>query len=179
MGTTYESVDEGTLNLIYNVQAKLHRPHADAGVTVQAVMAHAPEDENGDATGPAIKVRGHSVSARIRVTTLKQRAMGDKDLEIEIDNDNWEILSHEEAVALIDHELRHVPLKLDKKGAVMRDDLERPMFQKRDHDFEVGFFHDNARQHGAVSPEVRQLARFLASEHYTQSYLPGLEPVEA
>ena len=178
MGATYEAADDGVMNLIYKVQKTLHKPHADAGVTIQAVMAHPPVDENGDATGPAIKVRGHAVGARIRVTTLKQRAMGDKDLEIEIDDDGWDVLSYEETVALIDHELRHVDLKT-KEGVLVRDDLGRPMFTKRYHDVEFGWFFDNARQHGAVSPEVRQLARFLTSEHYTQCFLPGMEPVEA
>lgn len=160
------------------VEHVLHKHHGemeDAGVTVQCLLACPPVDDEGEPTGPALSNHGVKCLAKIRTTKLKERVLGAADLEIEIDFDNWEVESNASRVAIIDHELTHRQLKTDRTGAVRRDDMDRPLFVRREHDMEVGWFHVVAQRHGEDSIEVRQCQRFLASDSYSQCYLPGME----
>lgn len=81
--------------------------------------------------------------------------MGRGDAEITIDNQWWEESTEEEKRALLDHELHHIALKIDKRG-IVRDDLGRPKIQMRNHDLEIGWFKVIAARHGDNSQERLQ-----------------------
>lgn len=122
----------------------------EAGVTVGVVMAEAKVDENGDPQGPALVVRGHAVLAKVRVVPAKERVQGLMDAEIVLDGDRWPLLSREERLAVLDHELAHLQL------AAEVDDAGRPKLRLRHHDYEFGWFVEVAERHGAASQEVQQ-----------------------
>ena len=91
MPVTYRKADVATMRVIDSVMKKYHGGKADAETTVQCLMAYPPQDEEGEATGPALTHDGYAALATIRQTNLKQRAAGFADLEILLDNDNWTI----------------------------------------------------------------------------------------
>lgn len=144
-----------------------HGPLKDAGVTIDFLFAKT-DPEKDEAV--ALKLHGYRASAIVKVVPYKLRVQGHGDAEIIVDGDEWYTWSEEEKDALIDHELEHLELKLDKEGLVCRDDLDRPKLRLRLHDHEFGWFDSIARRHGAHSFEVQQYERFKNSEW--QMHLP-------
>jgi len=128
-----------------------------------------------DSEGSALKHAGYDAQAVIRVVGLKDRAAGRGDLEIVIDEVNYNRLTDEQRVALLDHELYHVTLKTDKEGVVKRDGADRPKFGMRKHDRQLGWFDEIARRHGDNAAEVIQ-ARALI-EQAGQVYFPFMKSV--
>lgn len=163
MPATYTQADEARL-YVENMVASYHPDLADAGVTYDLLFAWPPKDENDDPTGPAITVNGRPAYACIRQTKLKERAAGRADVEITIDGLNWQERSASQRDALIDHELTHLEFKTDKTGGIKRDDLNRPVFKMREHDFEVGWFTEVAERHKDQSVEVQQAAKLMDQE---------------
>ncbi len=132
----------------------------DAGVTIDFLFAKT-DPEKDEAV--ALKLHGYRANAVVKVVPYKLRVQGHADAEIIIDGDEWYTWKDEEKDALIDHELEHLELKLDKEGLVCRDDLDRPKLRLRLHDHEFGWFDSIARRHGASSFEVQQYERFKNS----------------
>jgi len=162
------------LELVDHVMKLYHGPKRDAGTSVDIIFAYPPTDQNGDPSGPALKSRGHRCAACIRSTNLKERAAGRADLEITIDSEWWDEHSAEERVALVDHELCHKELAEDSNGGVKRDDLDRPKFRTRYHDYEFGWFEEIGRRHGQNAGEVQQFEDFQCKV-YQQLWLPYME----
>ena len=162
MPTTYKPADDDCLSIITRTLELYHGPLRDAGVTVQALFAYPPVDKEGESTGkPALKHHGRAASACIRTTKLEERVLDASDLEIKIDWENWTTMDEAEQIALIDHELYHRTLKLDKEGGVKRDDHDRPLFDRREHDREAGWFDVVAKRHGSKSMEHKAIKHWM------------------
>jgi len=141
-----------------------HRPLLDAKVKIDYVFAHAERDEKtGQPKGPALKKNGIPAMGIARKVGLKDRAKGMGDAEICLDADHWEGIGEADRRALLDHELHHLAIKIDKRGLV-RDDLGRPVIQIRLHDVDIGWFAIIAQRHGKASFEVQQ-ARQIMDDH--------------
>lgn len=139
-----------------------HQPLLNSKVSVDYVFAFPDRDENGTAIGNAITKGGQKCLGLCRKIPLKDRAMGRADAEITLDGDWWAGAKPQEARALLDHELHHIAIKIDKRG-VVRDDLQRPVLQMRKHDYEFGWFKVIAERHGLYSQERIQ-AKLMADE---------------
>jgi hypothetical protein len=136
---------------------KYHGPLKDAGVKVDLLFART-DPEKDEAV--ALKLHGYRANAIVKVVAYKLRVQDHGDAEILIDGDEWFTWKDEEKDAILDHELEHLELKLDKEGNVVRDDLDRPKLRLRLHDHEFGWFDSIARRHGKASFEVQQYERF-------------------
>lgn len=145
---TYSECDHDVRELLQQLMEKYHKPLADAEVQVDLVFAYATTDENGDKLGPALKKNGLRAAAIAKNIGLKERTKGCGDCEISIDGDEWPTYTLKQKKALLDHELTHFELKIDKHGLVVRDDLERPKIRIRPHDREVGWFDAVVNRHG-------------------------------
>lgn len=118
----------------------------------------APKDEAGNPSGNALMLHSRPCAATIAIVNLKNRALGMGDVLICIDADLWPKWTDAQKEAIIDHELYHLKAKM-KKGeetAIKTDDLDRPIFTIRPHDYEVGWFIEIAARHGVASIEVQQ-----------------------
>lgn len=140
-----------------------HQPLLDAKVTVDFVFAYAEEDDNGNKIGNALSKNGCKALGICRKIPLKDRALGRADAEISIDGDWWEDANSSERRALLDHELHHIAIKIDKRGLV-RDDLGRPVLQLRKHDYEFGWFKAIAARHGIFSLERQQANEMMQAD---------------
>lgn len=114
---------------------------------------------------PVLKHQGYAAGAIVRITPLKDRALGMADATIVVDRAGWLALSQRQRVALLDHELTHLEVKTDeeegaKDPVIVFDALGRPKLLMRKHDHQFGWFDEVAQRHGEASPEVRQ-ARVL------------------
>lgn len=170
----YEKAPAEVGQIVERMMDRYHPQLRDAGVTVAQLLAFPSTDESGDSKGPAIKHQGYQAQAVIKIIGLKERTDGRADAELVIDGENWPLLSGEEKDALIDHELEHLELKLDKDGLLVRDDLERPKLVIRKHDHQFGWFDSIVRRHGRDSLEFKQLDDFQ-TVHYQQRWLPYLD----
>jgi hypothetical protein len=177
MPTLYEKAPETVYKQAQELVRQYHPGIEEAGVKVDYLFAFAPADDTGEPTGPAIKWRGLAAYGLCRILSLKDRAMGRGDAEIILDGDKWKDWDPERQNALIDHELTHISIVTNQKGAIQTDDLTRPKLKLRKHDFEVGWFHSIAQRHGAHSFEVEQAKR-LQSEAGEFYFQPELRLVE-
>jgi hypothetical protein len=128
-------------------------------VTVSALFVFDTE-----ASEPVLKHQGYPAQAVIRITPVRDRALGLADAIVVIDRSNWLTLSQRQRDALIDHELTHLTRKLDAEtGHPVFDVLDRPKLTMRRHDRQFGWFDEIAQRHGDASPEVRQARRLMES----------------
>lgn len=156
MPTLYEKASDAVCQQADGVINKYHDRLRDAAVKIDFIFAHAPQDEKGFPTGPAIKWHGFSAAGVCKILSIKDRAMGRGDAEIILDGDKWDSWDVERQNALIDHELTHIELVVNQMGILRRDDLDRPKLKLRKHDAEFGWFAEVARRHGTHSFEVHQ-----------------------
>lgn len=155
-----------------------HQPLIDAGVTTDFVFAYGNRDDQGNLIGEAIMHHGTKALGLCRKIALKDRALGRADTEITLDGDAWPMMPEPEQRALLDHELHHIAIKIDKRGLV-RDDLGRPVIQMRLHDVEVGWFKIIAARHGLDSQERIQAKQIMGeSGQYFWPQIAGELPAE-
>lgn len=136
-----------------------HHPELEQ-VTISALFVF--DDESAVSV---LKHQGYDAGAVVRITPLKDRALGVADATIVVDRCGWLALSQRQRDALIDHELTHLEIKTDEEEGVddpvpIFDALGRPKLLMRRHDHQFGWFDEVAKRHGQASPEVRQ-ARVL------------------
>lgn len=142
---------------IEKIQATFHKELRDVTVAALFVFDH-------ESSVPVLKHQGYPAGAVVRITSLKDRALGIADAQIVIDRAGWLALSQRQRDALIDHELTHLTRKVDKEtGEQIVDILERPKLVMRHHDHQHGWFDEIAQRHGEASPEVRQARRLIES----------------
>jgi hypothetical protein len=136
-------------------------------------------DSDGD---HALYLRGRACGAIVRKTTTRERAAGRGDAEIVIDREYYLKLTERQRTALLDHELYHLEVLTDRDDTLKLDTNGRPCLGLREHDYEVGWFHDIAERYGEDSGEVMQ-ARKLLQGKLGQIYFgfaaesPALEPM--
>ena len=187
MPTTYEPVGRETKSLISEVMQRHHPDLHSVGVRISALEVFAPRNQQGVATGPAIKLGGYQCAATIKIQPLKQRVLGVGDAVLHIDGDRWHDWSQDFQEALIDHELTHLQVKWvqapypDSNGELVGgvaayDDWGRPRLETRLHDWQLGGFRDVANRHGQAAPDVQTFNQAL--DDHGQYLLPYLEGVE-
>lgn len=154
---------------IGNVMKKYHSDLHDAGVRIDCLIARCEE-------GDPIIVRGFAALATIRITSARDRAMGMADAIMTIDGEAMPAWSEKRLQAVIDHELTHLEIAVDKKsGRPKEDDNGRPKLRIRKHDREFGWFDDTARRFGNDSVEVSQARSLLFDAKWIQEFLPGFD----
>jgi hypothetical protein len=151
MPTSYQECPESVKKLCKAVMLSMHPKLIEADATLFLAFA-----TNHD--GPAIMHGGYPAAAQIRINNLRDRVAGLADATMLIDSECWEGYSEESRAALIDHELTHLNVKLNKVGAIAYDDANRPRLTIRKHDFQIGGFHEIAKRHGVAAIEVAAVA---------------------
>jgi hypothetical protein len=160
---TYERAGEDVKEMANAIlcEFETHKPLLNARVTVDYLFAMPDIDEQtGEPIGDAITHGGYPCLGLCRKISLKDRAKGMADVEITLDKHWWESASEAEQRGLLDHELHHIAIKIDKRGLV-RDDLGRPVIQLRKHDVQVGWFKEVAARHGDSSQERLQARQIM------------------
>lgn len=150
----------------------IHKALEEHEVRIDWLLAFPEYDENtGEKKAPAIVHQGYPARGVCRIVNYRDRVKGNGDVEITIDGEWWEdeLTTEDERLALLDHELSHIRLKMGKTGRPDTDDAGRPKIEMRKHDFQVGWFHDVAARWGASSAETQQ-AQLLQRDDLYQTY---------
>lgn len=167
--TTYQRANEDVTNVVDAVMEKYHGELKQMRVRVDVLMATATDFK------PAVSVNGYAAIAKVKIVSLKDRALGHGDAEIIIDDLEWHRMKPEQRVALVDHELYHLEIKRNRKtGQPERDDLNRPKLKMRKHDWQIGWFNAIAQRHGEMSVEIAQATQLKAENG--QLYFGFAEP---
>jgi hypothetical protein len=186
--TTYQQAGKKQIDELNLAMTRYHQRLLKAEVVVDLSVAFAKVDEEtGEVKGPALKVRGVPCMAKIKIMSLEDRVQGHGDARITIDGDRWTDLSHDERLAVLDHELTHLivseemirtsPPKAGETAPPVSavefkpklDDHGRPKLKMRPHDHEHGWFDEVAQRHGKSSLEAQQAQRFV--DEFGQYYL--------
>lgn len=121
------------------------------------------DDETSEHT---LSHNGYPAAAVVRITTLKERALGMPDAVIVVDRAEWQSITHMQHIALIDHELTHLTRATDPDTQQpLWDALGRPRLRIRRHDHQLGWFDEVAARHGENSAEMRQARDLVQSTH--------------
>ena len=161
MAITYEPVPDEVRESVYRVMRECHTELTNAEVTVHGLFAR-DYDKETDEPIQAVKRAGYPAVAKISVTSLADRARGIADAKLVIDAFSWERRGEAQRLALIDHELEHLVLRVDDEtGEVKRDDLGRPKLGTRRHDFELGFFAAVVERRGRAAIEASEAVAFV------------------
>ncbi len=162
--STYAKADESVYRMADSLKSEFetHLRLIDCNVKIDFIFAYGKRDEEGNLQGNAITHHGVRALGLAKKVSLKDRAMGRGDAEIQLDHDWWESAPDDQRRALLDHEMHHLTVKIDGRG-VVRDDLDRPVIQMRKHDVEVGWFKLIAARHGAASQERIQAKQIADS----------------
>jgi hypothetical protein len=135
MATSYSEADDTILQCMTDVMREYHRDLADAGVRVGVLVAANDKEE------PAVKHGGYPAIATVKIVSLKDRVLKQRDAEVLLDKYAFDQLSPPQQDALFDHVLSHIQLKSahrevieDKFGEPTgetelrwkTDDLDRP-----------------------------------------------------
>jgi hypothetical protein len=162
MPTTYEKCGDNVVSVMRRMIKEHHPDLIEADVKIQCLFANAGKDKQGNHK-PAVKRQGVACSAKVRIVSLKDRAAGNADSEIILDENVWNRLSKEEREALFDHELEHLIPKREggHDGApIETDDLGRPKLKLKPHDWEVWGFQSIVERHGKAALEFQAAQQF-------------------
>ena len=158
---TYTQTDE--LDAIMEELIATKEYHHDLHVTGAAIQVIF----HFGGAGEALVHQGTTCLAYVESTPLRFRALGLKDATIIVDHASWEKFDDARRRALVDHELYHLAVKKNRKGDNVIDYLGRPKFAMRQHDIEVGWFAEIAKEHKEASIEAMQAGTIV--ENYRQT----------
>lgn len=147
---------------VQDVMKRYHGRLRDADVLIVPLFVDPPSDsETGQPAGPALKHGGGKALAKIKIANQIERALSKgADLVLRIDSHEWEGLSDESRVALLDHELTHVTFAVDQDGLTKRDDeTGKPKIVLRADDFVLTGFHEVIERHGEHAIEYQSLRK--------------------
>jgi hypothetical protein len=155
---TYSKASQDVLDHIERMKQAHHE--ADLGeATVDALFVFDDEDSHSQ----VLTHNGYPAAAMVKITGLKDRALGIADAVIIIDRAYWSACTAAQRDALMDHELQHLERAFDEEtGDGKSDPLGRPLLRSRKHDYQMGWFAAVAERHGQDSPEVRQAKALIA-----------------
>lgn len=129
-----------------------------AKVTVDALFVF------GDEPGHVLEQQGYPALATIKIMPTKERAAGMGDALMVVDRYAYEGLTDPQRDSVIDHELYHLELVIDKKTEKPKyDSLGRPKLAMRKHDRHFGWFDEVAQRHGENAIEVIQARSIIAA----------------
>lgn len=93
---------------------------------------------------------------KCRIVSELDRKLHGCGVIIVLNQDAWEAFSEKQRAALLDHELCHAELKLNKDLETVRDDDGRPVCRLRKHDIEE--FREVVERHGIWTSGLRDFA---------------------
>lgn len=182
MTKTYEPADDSVRAMLDRVVDEHHPLLREAHAFIAVLMVTAPTDDEGVPKSPALSVGGWPAQARIKITSLRERALGMADAVMEIDSYAWGQRSEDEQEALLDHELTHIQAHLDGEGeekSIRSDERGRPVLTMRQHDVRFEGFFDVMKRHGQAAPEHALFEGVIEGARQYELALPGVASADA
>ncbi len=147
---------------------KFHPDLKAAEVTIDYIFV------SSDAPAP-LKLHGVRALAIVRIVSTKDRAKGQSDAEIQIDELAYDAMTPAKRDALLDHELEHLVVKRNQQNEFAIDSNNRPKLKMRPHDVDVGWFETIAQRHKENSVELQQ-ARWMQN-NFGETFFPFMQAI--
>lgn len=167
---TYSTASTDVSN---SIERMLTEYHTDLdGISIGALFVFDDEESK-----QVLKHNGYPALAVVKITSLRDRALGIADAVITIDRSCWQSSTAAQKDALIDHELTHLERMVDEEtNAPVCDGLGRPKLSMRRHDHQIGVFLEVLERHQEASAEARQAkALFTAASQLRFEFAPAPE----
>ena len=161
MASRYEKADKPTIGLMDDVLATYYPDILTHEVKIDVLFAFAPENDEGERVGTALKMHGYATNALTRVINLRDRVKGMGDAEITLDGDTWDSLNKSQQTAIMDHQLQYLVLRRSHEGELLTDTHGRPKLSLRQHSRQFGWFDVVAKRNGTHSIEVTQASQLF------------------
>jgi hypothetical protein len=160
MATTFEMADEATVKLMERAVEIYHAELKRYEVKIGVIMAFGDEDKDGEIKRPIMN-QGVACAAKVKIVSLKDRLTKGTDIEILVDGSMWQELDDDRKIAIFDHELEHIKLKINADGELERDSLLRPKCRIKNDELGWWGFSAIAERHGVNSQEFLSLQQIL------------------
>ena len=152
MPTTYEMAEELTMELLDRAVDLYHSELKRYEVRIGVIMAFGEEDKDGELKRPIMN-QGQPCAAKVKVVSVKDKLTKNIDVEILLDGFYWQELDDERKIAIFDHELEHLQLKVNSDGEVEKDNAGKPKIKISHDDIIFWGFSAIAERHGVNSQE--------------------------
>lgn len=170
MPKVYLEVGKEVDRLVGETADRWHPGLKENGVTICVLFVELHDGEGACLETPCLNHHGYPAAAIMKINGYKDRVEGKADATLVIDKFVWEDMNERQQVSLLDHELHHLLVKVDKAGSVKHDDLGRPILKLRKHEFELGGFYSIAARHKRDA--VEYLAVTNVAENFSKMDLP-------
>ena len=167
----YELINDQTVEgraiykLVRDLVAKYH--HALKGAAIAAVWM----------VGKKADKDGRLILGRMRKRSELDRELGEHDLILLLNKEQWRIFNEEQRAALVDHELCHADEATDPNGEPKEDAKGRKIYRMRKHDIEE--FAAVVRRHGMWKADLSVFAEAMAAGPQTDLFARGKKPAGA
>jgi hypothetical protein len=159
MPVEYEKAGPEVHELAIEILAA-HHPELrmpDGSFPLLCILLASNEGNDG---GSAVEVNGYPAQARVSVIGYRQRVDDRKDVEIVLDERNWDGLNEPQQRALLDEQITALEVMRDENGAVKTDDLGRARLRVRLADWRITGFRSIAQRYGDDAACVRAAKAF-------------------
>ena len=163
MSKLYSQAPSGVAERVAHLMKVFHPALQSAGVKVDLISV---ADDDPEVEHP-LKLRGVPAYAICKIVDIKGRTMGRGDAEIVIDEARYLTMPDATKDAVLDHELEHLEVELNKKGKIKLDCARRPKLKMKLHDVEFGWFESIAKRHGIASIECKQATKMFLFHEQT------------
>jgi hypothetical protein len=167
MANKFEKIGADIQTLFDEVLEEHHQELIAIGVSFDILIGYAPKNDEGERTGPALKIHGLPTNSMSGIVNLKNRVKGNADAEIILDGDTWPTLQDDQKKAILDRALEYFVVARNIDGEVIMDTHGRPKLKMRQPDWNFSLFNSIAARHGAASPEVETMKSFAKTQSET------------
>lgn len=121
---------------------------------------------------PEEKSDNYIVKAMIKKYNTRDYGVFGFDVHLEVCARHWLIMSEKERVRLLDHELRHLSVRINEDGSPFKDSTGRIVVDIVPHDIVVMTFIDEIEEYG-IGKDLEPLAKVILREHKRRSETVG------
>jgi len=176
MANKYEKINAATQILFDEALEKYHGGTSAVGVTFDLLFGYAPVNDEGERTGPALKISGYPTNSISKIVDLANRVKGNGDAQIILDGDTWADLKDEQKIAILDRAINQFDIARNLDGEVVTDTHGRPKLKMVKADWQFSYYSNIAKRHGKNSPEMESIKQF--SEVFKQTIFGFTEDVK-
>jgi Putative phage metallopeptidase len=144
------------------VEKQIHR-HLDQAKIAIAWMLDVKADKDG-----------HLVLGKCKKATDLDREFREFDFVILLNSRAWKSLKENQRAALVDHELHHAGVVVDKNGEPVYDERSRKCYRIKKHDIEE--FHAVVKDHGLYKHDLESFARACQQSPLFKDEVNGQAP---
>jgi len=171
--STVFTADKDTTALAHSVRDEYHPHLKNIDAMVLFSMARI-DDRTGETAGPALRAYGAPTPGIAKICNPQERAITKKEILLKIDAAEWDAMTPDQRVALLDHLWSHIELVRDSQGRPRYGTDGRIRLTKRQHDWRIGGFNSVLERHGEAAIDVLNIKEAFGEDSQLKTALRQL-----